>query len=155
METHGPEPFCHLAKSQLNNIIHNHSTKTWHKRWASRKDSRQSAIFFPTPDPKRSKEITDLPKSKISLVVRALSGHDHRTRHNSILEGSVPPSCRLCYTQEETPSHIILTCPALNHHRAYAFQSYTADIVRTWSVKQMTDFLSAPSIADMEQDGLE
>ena len=154
-QTHGPEPLAYLSKSQLNSIIHAHSTREWQERWNNRKDSRQSAIFFPDLDPKRSKDILNLPKNKIGLVVRALTGHDHRTRHNSILEGAQPPPCRLCKTHVETPSHLIISCPALLHHRAFTFKSYTADIVRTWSVEQLTAFLSTPSIVDMEQDGLE
>ena len=119
------------------------------------KDSRQSAIFFPKPDQKRSNDIIKLSKNQIGPLVRALTGHDHRTRHNSILAGELPPSCRLCLTEEESPEHLILHCPTLLHQRAYSFRSYNADIVRTWSVEQMAGFLSTPSIVDMEQDGLE
>ena len=32
LPTNGPSPLTHLSKSQLNNLIAEHSTKEWHSR---------------------------------------------------------------------------------------------------------------------------
>ena len=125
---------------------------TWEERWKARRDARQTAIFFPSIDLKKSEEITKLHKNTIGPVVRALTGHDHRNRHTMLLEGADIGACRLCNQELETSSHIILRCPRLTQQRAQEFKTYQADlIVQSWETKQMVAFLTVEHIAAMEQ----
>ena len=84
------------------------------------------------------------------MAVRALSGHDFRRRHTSLVDKHDDALCRFCKKELETPSHIILQCPMLIHHRALTFHSYTADISQIWTADTLVDFLSAQHIAEME-----
>ena len=81
----GAEPRCDLTKSFLHNEINSFITSLWHERWSKRTDSRQTAIFFERPNPQKSKELIKLPKEQIAQMVRALSGHDFRRRHEGIV----------------------------------------------------------------------
>ena len=148
--THGPEPLVPISKALLKSAVLDSMTKEWNNRWQNRTDARQTAIFYPKIDLKKSSCLWRLSKDSIGKAVRALSGHDFRTRHSAILEKTLPPSCRLCKMEEETASHLILHCPKLNHFRAQVFGSYTKDIVRTWKAKQVVAFISEPSISEME-----
>ena len=101
---------------------------------------------------KKSRAITKLHKNSIGPVVRALTGHDHRNRHNKLLEGEDNGLCRLCQTELETPSHIILYCPRLQQTRIDKLKHYDADtIVQSWDVEELTSFLTVEHIAAMEQ----
>ena len=144
----GPEPFLPLAKPILTATVISVMTEAWNKRWKSRKDSRQTGIFFPAPNVKKGEDITRLSKHAIGIAVRAVTGHDFRPRHVHVLNKQVPPSCSFCLTEEESPSHLILKCPRFNHLRAFIFGSYTADIIRTWTVSQIVTFFSEPSISE-------
>ena len=69
---HGPEPYIPIAKPILTSAVISAMTTAWSERWKDRKDSRQTGIFFPQPDPKKSQKITTLSKATIGMVVRAL-----------------------------------------------------------------------------------
>ena len=92
-----------------------------------------------------------LSKNKIGQVVRALTGHDFRKRHNNIGNKDADKACSMCGEQEETPEHIIAFCPRLTQIRQNIFQEQTADIFQLWTVNKMTEFLSNPLILEMEQ----
>ena len=124
----------------------------WTKRWENRKDARQTGIFFNKPNLKKSTEITSLSKEQIGQVVRALTGHFFRRRHNALVNNDDNNLCSMCQEAEETPSHLILDCSSITHLRAYTFRSYLADIRQHWRAKDLVAFLSAPLIAEMETD---
>ena len=146
----GPAPHAPLAKPEINNTITSYVYQIWADRWDEKKDSRQTRIFFPEINLSKSRELTKLSKDNLGKVIRAITGHDFRKRHTSILEKTNDNICRFCQTDTETPSHIILHCPTLTHQRAQAFKSYTADIRQIWAAKELAAFLSAPTIAEME-----
>ena len=152
LRPYGPEPIIPLNKTTIHNQIHNWTHSQWEARWENRTDSRQTAIFFDKICPRKSNEIVKLHKHSIGRVVRALTGHDHRNRHNNLLEGNDTGACRFCNAELETPSHIILHCPRLLQTRIEHFKSFEADtIVRSWDVKRLTSFLTVEHIAAMEQ----
>ena len=152
MLLYGPEPIVPYPKTTINEQIHLTTTNMWAKTWKNRTDARQSAIFFPEINQKRSKEIIKLSKEAISITVRALTGHDHRKRHNGLVGGETEGICRFCKGEPETSSHIILYCPKLIQLRAQIFLSYDPEsIVQSWEAKQMAAFLTVEHIAAMEQ----
>ena len=150
---YGPEPIVPLSKPVLKNEIRKIVHKMWEERWENRTDARQTAIFFPKIDLKRSSELTQLSKEAISITVRAITGHDHRSRHKGLIAGESEGKCRFCNGEPETPSHIILYCPRLLNLRAQKFLSYDAEsIVQSWEAKQLAAFLTVEHIAAMEQE---
>ena len=60
-------------------------------RWSKRTDARQTLIFFPKLAPKKSEKLLKLSNETLGRAVRALSGHDFRSRHNAVLEKQLPP----------------------------------------------------------------
>ena len=73
MTPYGPEPIIPISKTTIYTNIRNEMTKIWAKRWENRKDARQTAIFFPKLNLKKSEQIIKLHKNTIGQVVRALS----------------------------------------------------------------------------------
>ena len=147
---HGPEPFLPLPHCTLRCAIQERTTEIWSKRWKDRSDARQTAILFPEIALKKSAKLLQLSKEALGKAVRALSGHDFRSRHNAVLEKQVPPPCSLCKQMEESPSHLILHCPKLIYFRAQTFGSYTQNIVQSWTAHQVVTFVSDPLISETE-----
>ena len=148
----GPEPIIPLPKPIINHQIKKITTEMWAERWNNRTDARQTAIFFPEINLERSREIVKLSKEAISRTIRALTGHDHRKRHNGLVDKEMEGKCRFCDLELETASHIILHCPKLLQARSQIFLSYDAEsIVQSWEAKQMAAFLTVEHIAAMEQ----
>ena len=87
-------------------------------------------------------------------MVRALSGHDFRRRHEGIVNKTTENEmqCRNCEEDQETASHVIMDCPVFTTLRAQAFGSYSADVSQVWTVHTLSRFLSAYPIAEMESD---
>ena len=150
LQLSGPEPFLPLPKSALRNAVEDWATNKWKARWKARTDARQTAIFFPEIAISKSEKLLRLSKETLGRVVRALSGHDFRSRHNAVLEKQLPPPCSACKQAEESPSHLILHCPKFIHFRAQTFGSYTQDIVRTRKAEQVVTFISDPLISELE-----
>ena len=68
-------------------------------------------------------------------MVRALSGHDFRRRHEGIVNKTTENEmqCRNCEEDQETASHVIMDCPVFTTLRAQAFGSYSADVSQVFT----------------------
>ena len=146
----GPGPFFPTSKTTVKQAINRYTRDIWQRRWNKLTDARQSHIFFPHIDLNRSRGVVNLSKRQIGPVVRALTGHDFRGRHQAILDKTLTPACRFCKMGEETPSHVILYCPRLMNLRAQCFLTHTGQIIQSWTPLQMASFLLEPTISSME-----
>ena len=146
----GPGPFVPISRTNIHQAVNKNTGDIWNNRWKSRKDARQTVFFFSEIDLNKSYGICKLSKSHIRSVIRAVTGHGHRGRHEAILNKLTEPPCRFCHEGVETPSHIVLECPRFNQHRAQTFQTFTGNIILSWTAEQLAFFLSEPSISGME-----
>ena len=86
-----------LTKSYVNNIINDHYTEVWSKRWVNLKQCRQTKIWFPTPNKLKAKLLIKENRATFSVVVRWITGHNFLKRHNAIIEPEPhDPKCRFC-----------------------------------------------------------
>ena len=115
------------------------------------KDARQTRIFFPTINLSKSAEIVKMTRNNIGMMVRAITGHDFRRRHESLVKGTLEGNCRLCGTEEETSDHIVNRCPRVANMRMEIFRTpMGADVTPHWKPEQLAAFLSDPTISEME-----
>ena len=61
---YGPEPIVPLPKAVINTQIHDAVMTMWDEKWKNRTDARQTAIFLPKIDTKKSREIVKLSKEQ-------------------------------------------------------------------------------------------
>ena len=123
----------------------------WNKRWTKGKDARQTRIYFPKIDLSKSAKIRKMNRNQIGQMIRALTGHDFRKRHEGLVRGIPVSNCRFCHTEEETSSHIINSCPRLTEKRMECFRiPYGSEVNPTWQPEQLAAFLSDPTISEME-----
>ncbi len=109
----GCEPRAPISKSVFKRHIDLELRKEWNEQWKNRKDCRQTRIVFPEINPKKGQEMRKLKRDTLSRMVRALTGHDFRNRHNSIVEQRDFCKCRLCQEGDENLDHLITECKEL------------------------------------------
>ena len=106
-------------KSGINDYFH----KKWSKAWKSYEEARQTKIWFPIPNSKKSSLLLRLDRKNLSRLVQFLTGHNMLKRHKNTQNGVIDPhSCRLCLEEEESSFHVIAECPAMQSYRSGVFK---------------------------------
>ena len=147
----GPTIQTKMATKVAKTIVAKHITKAWNDRWKDGKDARQTRIFFPQINLSKSKKIREMNRINIGNVIRAITGHDFRKRHEGLVRGVEASNCRFCHENEETSAHIINDCPRLADKRMAIFKtSMGSKVTPTWQPEQLAAFLSDPTISEME-----
>lgn len=137
--------FQRLAPEHINKALKKLTVCNWSEYWANRPDCRQTKLWFPLPDPKKSAEILNLNREDFGLSVRWLTGHCYLKRHQALLHGG-EGICFLCDEADETPWHLLTECPATIHK--FAPQE-------DWNVKSLMQkiyrlrFLEIPEYAEL------
>jgi len=78
-------------------------------------------LWFPKPDPAKSKSILKLDRLASGRLIRWYTGHNFTRRHQHLLNPEVFQTniCRLCLHGVESAEHLIIECPTLEHSRNY------------------------------------
>ena len=125
----------------------------WSEAWSAYQEARQTKIWFPIPDPKKSHQLLNMKRGNLGRLVQFLTGHNKLKRHTNIQNGIIDPeSCRLCQEDEESSYHVIAECPALQAYRGKIFQlpnPTTLPDPPVWSVEQISKFLRESPVGDM------
>ena len=147
----GPMIETKKARKVAKTEVSNHIISLWNRRWKNGKDARQTRIFFPQIDLSKSNKIRKMNRTTIGSVIRAITGHDFRKRHEGLVRGVPASNCRFCLKEEETSAHIINNCPRLAQKRMECFRtSFGSEVTPTWQPEQLAVFLSDPTISEME-----
>ena len=135
----------------------------WAAEWSSTKSCRQSKLFLTKPQPAIWKELKYLHHSALSRMIRFLTGHSFHKRHNTVIKHKVRGSaadfhpeaqCRLCNEGEETPEHLITTCPVLAHTRSSLFLALELSEppeCPKWT-KKILEFTRTQRVRKLEED---
>ena len=87
--------------------INEYFNKKWLNAWQSYGEARQTKIWFPQPNAKKTSNLLKLNRNNLSRLVQFLTGHNKLKRHKNIQEGVIDPnSCRLCFEDEESSFHV-------------------------------------------------
>ena len=139
------------------NQIDNYFQKKWSKAWKSYDQARQTKIWFPKPDCKKSTQLLTMQRNNLSRLVQFLTGHNKLKRHKNLQNGvNDPHSCRLCLEEEESSFHVIAECPATQAARSGVFKLPTPTTLPNppdWTVRQVDRFLKESQVGNMlDQD---
>ena len=140
-----------MAKTPNNTIIRSKIIETWNKRWKEGTDARQTRIFFPEINLSKSTKLVKMDRETLGKLIRAISGHDFRKRHEGLVKGIAVSNCRFCDNEEESSHHIINRCPRLAEKRMEHFRTpMGTEVNPNWQPEQLAAFLSYPTISEME-----
>ena len=90
-------------------------------------------------------------RDHVSRIIRAITGHDFRKKHEGLISNSNDTNCRFCNASTESSSHIVFDCPRLLQKRSHYFKRPLGlSITPDWEPKQLAAFLLDPTISGME-----
>ena len=153
----GPTDQLKIPKAKQKCEINDYFHSKWSNAWKCYSQARQTKIWFPKPDYKKSHQLLSLGRKILSRLVQFLTGHNKLKRHKNLQNGvNDPHSCRLCLEEEESSFHVIAECPATQSIRTKVFE---LPIPRNlpdppdWTVNQVIGFLKDSSVGNMlDQD---
>jgi ribonuclease HI len=113
------EPIIPVSLAWTKSKIRSYLYKEWTERWQSMNEARQTKIFFPHPNPKKSKQILAHDKPTCAELFRWISGHSFHRYHNHLTTPTIynDPTCRMCGESKEETSHLFAYCAGLAHSR--------------------------------------
>jgi hypothetical protein len=153
MSPEGPGPFLPIATIHVKRMAANIMQQRWTREWAIHTHCNQTKIFFPTPDPSRSRDLLSFTRKELGILISHLTGHCFLRYHRNRVNRHLHPECSFCMAAHETSSHIIKECPAIaGLRRSYMAVYYLDDI---WEPAILLDFLKDPKIAVLEEDEME
>ena len=153
----GPTNELLIPKAKQNLEINEYFYSKWSKAWKFYDQARQTKIWFPKPDLKKSIQLLRLGRNSLSRIAQFLTGHNKLKRHKNIQSGiDDPHSCRLCLEEEESSFHVIAECPATQSIRTRVFELPIPTNLPDppdWTVSQVVRFLKESPVGDMlDQD---
>uniref|UniRef100_A0A8D8R8S3 RNase H type-1 domain-containing protein n=2 Tax=Cacopsylla melanoneura TaxID=428564 RepID=A0A8D8R8S3_9HEMI len=129
----GPEPVLAVPKCLVRC-----STREWvmneaNKIWRNSSGMRHSKLTLAGYSKKLTQESLSLNRDKLRLIVSLLTGHGplRKHLHRLGLARGEPINCRLCGLEEETDTHILFKCEALDNRRFRIFESSILNISMT------------------------
>jgi ribonuclease HI len=142
-------PLC-----SIKNAISVGMYSTWNQRWRSSTDCKQTKIWFPTINRKKSRNLVELRRNDLSLLTQIITGHNRFNRHESLVNHEVDATCRLCLEDEETSWHLVGECPALWYNREQVFGEKFLDLLDPeWTVAQMMSFAERVKLNQLNTRG--
>ena len=141
-----------IAKNKIRDAMH----KQWNERWISSNECRQSKIFFPQIDIKKSTSIINLDRKNLGMMVQVITGHNRLYYHQSLMEPmQQDSSCRFCQEEEETAYHLVCTCPRFWRSRMECFNDTFLEETPEWKVKQLLKFLKKMKMTELLNPGIQ
>jgi hypothetical protein len=109
------EPILPVPLSWIKSKIRSYLYKEWTERWQGINEARQTKIFFPTPNPKISKQLLLYDKATCAKLFRWISGHSFYRYHNFLTTPTLfnDPTCRMCGQGNEENNHLFAYCEGL------------------------------------------
>jgi len=147
MSLTGGNPWTPIPQKFIHNQISDYVKQLWSTYWQDRLDCRQTKLWFPEPDPKKSIQLISLPREAFGLLTRWLTGHCYLARHNSLMIPEIEPICYLCQEGEETPWHLLNECPVVVSSNRISPEPWSIkslySIIKKLSFLEVPDYLSA------------
>ena len=149
----GPTDELSTPQVKQKNAIDTYFHQKWKIARSSYGEARQTKIWFPKPNSKKSSVLLRVERNNLSRLLQFLTGHNKLKRHKNIQDGiTEPDSCRLCRQDEESSFHVIAECPAMQTLRTGVFKLPTPTTLPNppeWTVSQVEKFLKVLPVGDM------
>ena len=119
----------------------------WNKRWKDTTRKPKCAAtkdWFPSINPRHSYQLMNgRSRYEYSVLLQAITGHNHLAYHESKMDDTIDPKCTLCKKEgtKETTRHFLTECDALAAARLRTFGTHTPAVPYTFTIAQVTNFL--------------
>lgn len=110
----GPEPIIPLDTKIIKSVIKQWITNESKRRWTLTDSCETTKSFLPVMEERIAKEIINMKKSDIGVLIRVITGHCKLNYFLSLTnQGHGDPICELCGRETETSIHYMCNCMTL------------------------------------------
>ena len=127
--------------------------KEWNQRWISSLEFRQTKIWFPVINRKKSEFLVNLDRKNLGMMVQIITGHCRLNYHESKINATTNSSCRFCQWEDETAWHLIGECPAFWRSRTDIFNYSFLENPLEWKVGQLLKFIRKTKLKELLNPG--
>ena len=155
-----PEEIPQPTISAVKTAIYPYFEQEWDRRWINNllgtiAKCRQTKQWFPHIDKKKSCQLL-LGRSRyeFSILIHAITGHNHLAYHEHKQNSEVSPTCTLC-NQEGShmdTQHLFTDCEALGLIRQRIFGTHNPEVPFKLGVGKMVHFLRETDIGWLPDD---
>ena len=90
-------PTSSMQKTCIRKFYH----EKWTKEFILSKKARQTKLFFPKPNKKRSLEVLNRSRKDLAMLVMCCTGNNFLRKHRFLQKRTAVSICRLCEYEEE------------------------------------------------------
>ncbi|XP_055698849.1 uncharacterized protein LOC129799159 [Phlebotomus papatasi] len=143
----GPMPTCGYSGSRIKHLLNEKATNEHKVHWAKQPGLRRAKLIL-EPDGKWRKEIQNLNKIQLRLLVGLLTGHCALGSHLKRMGISTDETCRYCLEDEEDNIHILCYCPAFGIQRRISLGDSVcpASVIKTSQSGALLSFIKGAKI---------
>ena len=114
----GPEPVCGISRRAARRAVQQWIRKEHATRWENISEQRHSKLMLTSLNQRDHKDVLNLSRTDIRLVMGLMTGHCPAKKHlHTMRVLEEPPICRFCGEEDETATHLIFECEALERTR--------------------------------------
>jgi hypothetical protein len=113
----GPSPAAAIPHSVISHGIKSWVARQHLTRWENTNNCRQSKKAIPRPTQQLRKVLLRLPRSSLSAICMAFSGHGCFTRHRFLQGKTTDETCPFCRSGIENAEHFLCDCPIFTKAR--------------------------------------
>ena len=132
--------------------IHGYFMKEWNTRWVNnfyKAKCRETKHWFPTINPRKAFQlISGRSRYEYSILVHAITGHNHLAYHENKQNKEHSPVCTLCEEPGSlmTTKHLFTECPSIALTRQLTFGTHAPEVPYTFSTHAAVRFLRETNV---------
>ena len=88
-------------------------------------------------------------RADLSLLIKAITGQNFLSYHQSQINIEISKLCRLCEQEDETFIHLVDNCPRLEQTKKDIFLDKIMGQDHSWSIRRLMNFIQVPIIHRM------
>ena len=138
-----------LPWGSVQTAIQENIREIWLRRWQNTPKHDATKFFWKYPDKNKSRGILNLCRTDLALLIKAVTGQNFLSYHQSKINIDISKFCRLCEESEETFIHLVDNCPRLEQTRRDIFLDKRMGNDHTWSIRRLMRFIHLPAINRM------
>jgi hypothetical protein len=120
----GPEPVIGVPTSRVRSSIRRVADQLHDDLWDSLESCRQVKRFEIKRSSGRARELLNLSRENIRVVLSLLTGHGGFKKHLHKLGLAMSPLCHLCGLEDDTAEHFICRCEKVTFSRLISLGNY-------------------------------
>lgn len=139
-EYKGPEPVIGLSYATQRSAIRHFFNMKHYSEWQETDTCSHSKTIIKGPDLGNTKFLLNKSRDDLRCIMGAITGHCTLNKHLNRMRLADSPLSRRCNEEDETPLHLLTSCPALANERRKHMDQPFLDMEQTQGLKIETFF---------------